>query len=143
MTKLPIVKGKRVYHPTKALCPWCKKRKVLEPHSMAILSGGALVRSGADTYTGPTEGLRGFLSFHWHGAHDGGEGGHRDNDLILDIAQDVDGGLFDVMFCSVKCLRAFLNSGLDEFEDRVRKLKPLAEVRPNKRMHATRKRARA
>ena len=119
MKKLPIVKGKTAYHPTKALCPWCKKRKVLEPHSMAILSGGALAQEDEDTYSAPTEGLRGYLSLHWHGAHNDGEGNHRENDVILDIASEVDGGVFDIMFCSVGCLRAFVNDCLDKFEKRV------------------------
>jgi len=143
MIKLPVVKGKRTLHPKKARCPWCGKRKVREPNSMAILMGGALaVEKDGKTYSGPTKGLHGFLSFRWHGAHDGGEGDHRENDVILDLADSVDGGLFAIMFCSVDCLRGFLNSCLDMFEQKVGSLQPLATA-PNKRMHATARRGRA
>ena len=127
--KPPVVKGKRASFPDEALCPWCKQNKVLEPHSMAVLSGGALAPQGDDAHGGPTAGLKAYLSFHWHGAHDGGEGEHPETGLLYDIAQEVDGGLFDIIFCSVDCLRAFLNACLDEFEKKVKKvkkLKPLA-----------------
>jgi hypothetical protein len=124
--KIPIIRGKRGHYPTKPLCPWCKKRKVMEPHSMAILTGGALAKLGKDYYAGPTKNLKGYLGFHWHGGHDGGKGKYRENDVLYHIADEVEGGLFDIMFCSVKCLREFLNSCLDEFERKVKKLKPLA-----------------
>jgi hypothetical protein len=123
--KAPIIQGRATYYPRNAVCPWCKKKKVMEPHSMAILTGGALAKVRRDVYAGPTTGLKGTLSFHWHGAHDDGEGDHRDKGVIFDIARDVNGGLFALMFCSVKCLRGFLNSCLDDFERKIEKAKPV------------------
>jgi len=123
--KPPVVRNNRASFPDEALCPWCKQNKVLEPHSMAILRGGALAPLGDDVYGWPTPGLRANLGFRWHGAHDGGEGEYPDTGLIYNIAQDVDGGVFDIIFCSVTCLRAFLNACLDEFEREVKALKPL------------------
>ena len=98
----------------------------MEPHSMAILRAGALARNEDNSYSGPNEDLKAYLQFHWHGAHDDGEGDYRDTGLVFDIAQEVDGGMFDLMFCSVDCMRAFLNACLDQFEQKVKKLKPIA-----------------
>jgi hypothetical protein len=122
---IPVIEKRNAHYPREAICLWCKKRKVMEPHSMAILSGGALAKVGRNAYSGPTKGLKGNLSFVWHGAHDSGEGDHRNTFVHFDITCDVEGGLFNLMFCSVKCLREFLSSCLDEFERRVKKAKPL------------------
>lgn len=123
MKSLPILEEKAWYHPRQALCPWCRERKVLEPHSMAILSGGALARRDEDTYAGPTEGLRGYLSFDWHGAHDSGEGDYPGGGVSVQVAREVDGGVFYVMFCSVACLRAFLNDCMDKLEKKIQTMK--------------------
>jgi hypothetical protein len=124
--KLPALKDRQSFSPTKALCPWCRKHKVLEPHSMVLLSGGALAKAGRDHYSGPTKGLKAFLDFRWHGAHDGGEGKYRENSVDVSVAQDVHGGIFTIAFCSVQCLREFLNSCLDQLEAKIKKMKPLA-----------------
>ncbi|MBI4559232.1 MAG: hypothetical protein HY706_16730 [Candidatus Hydrogenedentes bacterium] len=124
--KLPVMEKRPGHYPKKPLCPWCKKRKVWGPHSMAILCGGALGKIDRDTYAAPTKGLKGFLSLKWHGADDpSGEGEHRYKGVLLYLAEDIYGGYFYLMFCSVKCLRAFLNSCLDEFERRIEKAKPV------------------
>ncbi len=119
--KYPVIKGKTDHYPQKPLCPWCKKHKVLEPHSMAILSGGALTKKGRDHYSGPSNNLNAYLSLTWHGAHDKGEGNDREIGYVLNIAEDVKGGLFDLMFCSTKCLRSFLNACVDELEKQINK----------------------
>lgn len=119
----PVVKGKLAHYPQEPVCPWCKQRKVLEPHSMALLSGGAFAGTECGSEAPPSEGLRGYLHLLWHGAHDDGEGDHREEDVLCPIADDVDGGEFDLIFCSVQCLREFLNFRLDQFERRVRELK--------------------
>jgi hypothetical protein len=128
--KLPVVKGKQSNYPKDFVCPWCMENKVGEPHSMAILSGGAVSQQDSSWYekkwyAGPTKGLWGGLGFTWHGAHDGGEGEYRETGVGIDIARSVEGGLFTLMFCSVKCMRAFINSCLDEFECEIVNLKPL------------------
>ena len=118
---LPVVKGKLSNYPKNFVCPWCEEKKVGEPHSMAILSGGAVSQQDSRWYekrwyAGPTKGLWGQLGFTWHGAHDGGEGEYCEVGVGIDIARQVEGGLFTLMFCTVQCLRKFINSCLDEFE---------------------------
>ncbi len=90
---------------------------------MAIISGGALLMNRKDDSGGPSGNLESYLNLSWHGAHDGGEGEDREIGLIMDIAQDVKGGQFDLYFCSTSCLREFLNSCVDELEKRIRKEK--------------------
>jgi hypothetical protein len=96
---------------------------------MVLLYGGALASEGAwegkKAYSGPTQGLVGFLSFVWHGAHEDGEGEFRNTGLNFSIADQVEGGVFNIAFCSIACFRAFINDSLDKFETRVRKFKPL------------------
>ena len=49
-------------------------------------------------------------------AHDGGSGGDEDVFACVDIVEDVRGGQFSMYFCSTDCLRAFLNSCVDELD---------------------------
>jgi hypothetical protein len=114
--KFPVVKGDKMAHPRIAKCPQCKKRKVGEPHSMAILSGGALLLDRKRENSIHTKALSGFLKLIWHGAHDDGEGSDRDIGAMVEIAQDATGGQFDLYFCSPACVRAFLNSWVDALE---------------------------
>lgn len=53
--KLPVVRKGQVVFPDKAVCPWCRKRKVYEPHSMAILNAGAMRQVGKGRYEMATE----------------------------------------------------------------------------------------
>lgn len=119
--KLPTIKIKPPYFPQKALCPWCKKHKVLDPHSFAILSAGAMLMDRKRENGWPDEKMDGFLSLAWHGAHDSGEGKYRDINHHIEIARDVRGGQFDIYFCSTKCLRAYLNFCVDELEKKIKK----------------------
>lgn len=114
--KLPTLKGRTSYHPKKGLCPWCRKNKVLEPHSFAVLSGGALLMDRKNESGGPDDSMDGFLHMFWHGAHDGGIGKDKGIGASLDIARDVRGGQFELYFCSTKCLRSYLNYCVDELE---------------------------
>lgn len=118
--KLPTIKGRVPYHPKKPLCPWCQKNKVLEPHSFAILAGGALVVDREEGSGGPDENMDGFLHLSWHGAHNGGEGRDREICATVEIARDVRGGQFDLYFCSTGCLRAYLNFVIDELEKKIK-----------------------
>ena len=117
--KLPIIKGKVNCFHKKAICPWCKKGKVLEPHSMAILAAGALLKDKKNKAWVPSDLMKGFLEFGWHGAHDIGTGENREIYLVSYIAQDVVGGQFDIYFCSTRCLREFLNFCVNELEKRI------------------------
>src|SRR5215510_4409415 len=88
---LPLVRGERGAYPQKPLCPICRRNKVFEPHSFAVLAAGALmeVRRGNSVLD---DRLRGFLSLTWHGAHDGGSGRDPEAYIDLPIADDVSGG---------------------------------------------------
>lgn len=132
--KFPVVKGKSWHWPKKPLCPICGKNKVFEPHSMAILTAGAMLMDRARDSGTPSNNLDGFLEIHWHGAHDGGQG--KDGDVFcgVDIIRDAIGGQADLYFCSTECLRKFLNTCVDELERKV------AEARRPKRQ--TKKRPR-
>jgi hypothetical protein len=116
----PIIQDDATSYPKEPLCPWCKKQKVLEPHSFAVLGGGALLKSG-DGASGPSSELEGFLHFSWHGAHDGGQGRDPGAYGCTEVVRDVIGGQFDLYFCSTDCLRSFLNACVDDLEQKIRK----------------------
>ncbi|MCC5845476.1 MAG: hypothetical protein JJU05_14600 [Verrucomicrobia bacterium] len=118
---LPVVEGKRTHWPEKAVCPMCAEKKVFEPHSFAVLSAGALLMDRKSDSGGMSDDLDGFLNLLWHGAHDGGQGGDREICCVVDIMRDVVGGQGEAYFCSIQCLRAFLNKCVDELENKVRK----------------------
>ena len=119
--KYPILKGKTSNYPKKAICPWCKNNKVFEPHSFAVINGGACLKNHEKKFSGPSDDMEGFLYFAWHGAHteEGGSGKDPDTGGYLEIVNDVIGGQFGLYFCSTECLRAFLNSCVDELEQRI------------------------
>jgi hypothetical protein len=74
----PVLKKKPVW-PSKPRCPWCKRNKVMEPHSMAILAGGAMQVVEAKKKSATiADDCIGFLDLIWHGAHDGGSGANRE-----------------------------------------------------------------
>src|SRR6266508_2289157 len=75
--KLPLVKGRQLFCPRRPLCPVCKKSKILEPHSFAVLTGGALIMDRRRRNGRMDDALDGFLDLVWHGSHDGGEGQER------------------------------------------------------------------
>jgi len=89
---------------------------VFEPHSMAILSAGALLMNRVEDSGEMSDDLDGFLSFTWHGAHDEGHGADREIGCIVDVIRDAIGGQGELYFCSTKCLRKFLNQSVDELE---------------------------
>ena len=113
--KLPVVHGKQVVFPGKGVCPWCRKQKVYEPHSMAILNAGAMRQVGQDRYAMAADTVA-FLTLTWHGAHSGGEGQFPESYASVDVAAHVAGGQFDLYFCSTTCLRGFLNYCVDALE---------------------------
>lgn len=125
--KYPLLKGNKTSFPDKALCPWCKKNKVFEPHSFAVLSAGALLAEDSKLSYSDMEG---FFNLTWHGAHCGGKGKLRDIYKVMDVAEDVKRGQFDLYFCSFKCLRAWFNSAVDELERSVHKAE---SMKPSKR----------
>jgi hypothetical protein len=116
--KFPVVEKRRVVFPDKAVCPWCRKRKVYEPHSMAILNAGAMRQVGRDRYEMATD-TRAFMTLMWHGAHSGGKGDISEVYASVDVADEVANGQFDLYFCSTACLRRFLNYCVDALEERM------------------------
>jgi endogenous inhibitor of DNA gyrase (YacG/DUF329 family) len=121
--KFPVLKGKKTAFPRNAKCPQCEQSKVLEPHSMVILCGGAMLMDQKRKNGGPNECLDGFLELTWHGAHNGGTGKDRDIFTSVHLAEDCFGGQFEIYFCSTKCMRAFLNSWVDALETKIKKAK--------------------
>ena len=117
----PIISGKTAAFPDSAKCPMCGAAKVFEPHSFATLSGGALLVDRATNCGEMSDDLDGFLSLHWHGAHESGVGIDPGKYCKVDLALDCRGGQFEFYFCSTKCLRQFLNKCVDELENEVQK----------------------
>lgn len=122
----PVMDKQNPYSPTNGLCPWCGTGKVNEPHSMAILNGGALTMSPDRTCGEMDDKLDGFLSLLWHGAHDGGTGDYPNMGGVVRIADNCRGGQFEMYFCSTNCLRGFLNHCVDKLEE-VRSGRPEGE----------------
>jgi len=121
--KFPVVGPGKSHWPTKPMCPICKNTKILEPHSMAVLTAGALKMNRKKDEGTMSKDLDGFLSLTWHGAHDQGQGTDREIGCIVDIFNEVPGGQADLYFCSTKCLRQFLNTCVDELEGKIAKKK--------------------
>ncbi|MBI5694861.1 MAG: hypothetical protein HZC51_03835 [Nitrospirae bacterium] len=121
--RFPVLKGRKFYHPGNYKCGWCKRSKVCEPNSFAALSGGALLMDRQDDSGGPDDAMDAFLELRWHGAHteDGGIGEDPVMHEGVYIAKDVIGGQYDLLFCSTKCLREFLNHAVDKLEEKVAK----------------------
>ena len=117
--KLPVVTGEQTAYPARAVCPRCGRRKVFEPHSFAVISGGALFGRLGSKNAGPDPRMKGFFGLTWHGAHDNGSGDHRDVYVRVDVAKDCEDGQFEMYFCSPKCLRAFFDDCVDELEARI------------------------
>lgn len=112
----PTLTGEMTAHPSEALCPICRKEKVLEPHSMAIFSGGALYMG---SHQGIPDQLEGYTSLIWHGAHDGGTGNDQDIFTRVDFARGTNGGQFEIYFCSTSCMRVFFNQWVDALESQI------------------------
>ncbi|MCZ6873802.1 MAG: hypothetical protein O7G88_09765 [bacterium] len=88
-----------------------------EPHSFAGIGGGALLMDD-DVDSINLAGHKAFLELFFHGAHPemGEEVGDPDRNRRVQIIKDVEGGQFDLYFCSTDCLRAFFNRCVDELE---------------------------
>jgi len=121
----PLIQGKQRFYPTDFICPWCREKRIGEPRSMIIVNAGALHKTGENAY-GPDAESIGFFSLIWHGAHaaspdddDQTDEGH----AVLDIADRITGGQFDLYCYSTDCLRGLLNHCVDELEWRIEKEK--------------------
>jgi endogenous inhibitor of DNA gyrase (YacG/DUF329 family) len=116
--KFPVVEKKKSHYPKAPRCPQCGRRKVLEPHSMAIISGSTTFVRRQRLNSGIAD-LAASLDIRWHGAHDSGIGDDRDIFTTVSLAEDCHDGEFQIHFCSTKCLRAFLNTWVDALETKI------------------------
>jgi len=120
----PVIKGKTTHFPDKPLCPICEKNKVLEPHSMAILTACASLmdrKKKCSIHDSRIDALELGFDLTWHGAHDAGQGDDRDMYETLYIFKDTQGGQGELYFCSTQCLRTFLNACVDKLEDKIKR----------------------
>src|SRR5688572_13731538 len=107
----PVLKGddKEPTH-----CAVCE-RSCGEPGEFLVLASGALLHTDASRQDGgPHELMSAYLTLVKHGAEPDGPY------VRLDIVEDLIGGQADLMFCSSRCLRQFLNAAVDELERRSR-----------------------
>lgn len=114
--KYPLISDLSTYFPEDGLCPWCRRQRVLEPHTFVALIGGGLLMNREKGCGGPSDVIDGFLDLAWHEAHSSDEEG---NGCGFPIAQDVRGGQFGIYCCSVRCLRKLLNRLLDDFDQAI------------------------
>ncbi len=125
----PVAKGKRVVFPAGNICPWCKKRRLGVRPGMAILNAGAMRAEGKDRYGMATDDAA-FFTLIWHTDHSNPD---EYDFALVDIADLVDSGQFELHFCSTDCLRGFMNFCVDELERRrklsKRKIKPGGKLR--------------
>jgi hypothetical protein len=92
----------------------------MEPHSMAILAGGAMrVTDEKNKCAEMIDDGAGFLDLCWHGAHTGGSGIDPDISAEVSLADWTPRGQFEFYFCSTSCLRAFLNACVDALEAKI------------------------
>lgn len=112
----PVVSNHQQIYPEDGVCPICGQSKVHEPHSFAVLLGGACLMNRAEDIGGPADEMDGLLELVWHGAHDDGVGEHAGSDGVVQIARNVRGGQFQILFCSTGCLRKFLSRCVDQLE---------------------------
>ena len=112
----PVLDGLSEGTSDEQACLWCRGKPVGEPHSFLALSGGATLLDRTTGIRDSSDGMEAFLELVWHGAHDGGEGEHREVDEIAPLVRKWPGGQFCLMFCSAKCLKEQLASWVGSIE---------------------------
>lgn len=103
--KYPIIKGKRLGFRKGGNCTYCRKKN---NGKFITLNGGAMIRNGKYASVFMREDVLTFLTLYDHGVT---ISGHH-----LKICDNEGLGQFEFYFCSIKCLRAFLNQLVDDFE---------------------------
>lgn len=106
----PLLSGSdKPFAPPDGRCPACGG--TFGKGGVAYLSGGALLLSKDGRNSIDSARLRAFLHFGFHGVdpemHDSGD---------VQIVANLQGGQFDLQWCSIACMRAWLLSVLDEVE---------------------------
>ncbi len=89
----------------------------------AVLPTSALVRAAILMNAALTSALGAFfhVGFHGKNADMSDSGG-------VEVVKDLDGGQFDLQFCSTACLRQFFSTIVDEVEKSISRQKPLDGV---------------
>lgn len=103
--KYPIIKGKHLSFRKGGNCAHCRKKNNGE---FVTLNGGAMKRDGNCAVTIMQDDILTFLKFCDHGVT---KSGHH-----LEICDNEGFAQFEFYFCSIKCLRSFLNKLVDDFE---------------------------
>jgi hypothetical protein len=107
--KLPVLSSAdRPFFPSNGHCPNCGRALV---QGFAYLSAGALLLSADGQDSIHTDRLQAFLNVGFHGV----DSEMRDSSDIEVIA-DLHGGQFDLQWCSIACMRQWLNALLDQVE---------------------------
>ena len=101
-------------------CEQFRRKRAKNNNSFAVLSGGACLINRRKRYGGPHDDLDGFLDLTWHGDHNGGVGEYPEVFAVVERARSVRGGQFERYFCSISCLRRYLNDWVDELKQRVK-----------------------
>lgn len=125
MDDFPLLEGTSTYPSGELICPGCGSKRVGEPHQGVALIGGGMLMDRRTRSGGPSEQLDGFLDLEWHPVEEWGSLA-KESELspgtpgfLLPLAQRVRGGQFGFFFCSVSCLRGFLNELLDFMENTI------------------------
>ena len=121
--KLPVIRnnGKSNY-PRKAKCPVCNWRRIYDENCNIVLAGGALFKKGeAIPYGIPVDQMEGFLSLSYMEDIKDEKGRVYLAGAETRIVDNSQMGLFYLHFCSIRCLRKFLNKCIDDFEQRIEK----------------------
>jgi len=111
----PVAHGEKVMYPLGDVCPVCGINPIGgEGHPMAIVNAGALTRVGDDRYAISEDAIA-FFTLAWHAQGIPSSG----RSASVDVADMVQGGQFDLYFCSTQCLRAFFNRCVDVLEQEI------------------------
>lgn len=113
--KFPVVQKGESYFPTDSKCPMCQKALVKpEKVEQVVLTVGAMKKTGKGWDKGwsglGNHDLGGILTICTH-SHNSDMPG-----VSVDVVDLAGNGQADLVFCSTKCLRAFLNTVVDEVE---------------------------
>ena len=109
--KFPVVQQGKSNFPKDSKCPICQKALVTpEKVEQVVLTVGALKKMGKGWSGCGNGNLGGILTICTH-SHNSDMPG-----VSVDVVDLAGNGQADLVFCSTKCLRAFLNTIVDEVE---------------------------
>jgi len=113
----PVAYDEKVIYPLGDICPVCGVNQIGgEGRPMAVVNAGALVKVGDDRYAISEDAIA-FFTLAWHACGIPSSG----RSASVEVAEWVQGGQFDLYFCSTKCLRAFFNRCVDALERNIEK----------------------